>query len=95
MPKFITYENVHDMLLSVKPFAALNESKPVIAVNLNEVCDKLKEISTDPDVLKVVRCVKCCFANEDGTICRHGVGKDTEPDNFCKYGVERNGGDSE
>ena len=41
------------------------------------------------DVIKVVRCINCYFANEDGTICRHGVGKDTEPDNFCKYGVTR------
>ena len=44
----------------------------------------------------IVCCKNCVYANEDGTICRCGVGKDTSPERFCSEGEKRESeGDAE
>lgn len=41
------------------------------------------------DFVEVVRCKDCQYANDSGTICRYGVGRDVKPDHFCGYGERR------
>lgn len=45
------------------------------------------------DVQEVVRCSKCIFANDDGTICRYGVGVAVMPNHYCGYGERKDGGE--
>ena len=40
-------------------------------------------------VLYCICCKNCVYANEDGTICHYGVGKDTRPERFCSEGELR------
>ena len=35
----------------------------------------------------VCRCEDCRYSNDDGTICRYGVGRAVEPEHFCSYGT--------
>lgn len=49
------------------------------------MCKYFKDKS---DYVKVVRCRKCMYANDDGTICRYNVIRSTEPTNYCKYGAK-------
>ena len=46
------------------------------------------------DLVEVVRCKDCAYANDDGTICRYGVGRYTKPNGYCHNG-ERKGADNE
>jgi hypothetical protein len=41
------------------------------------------------DVVPVVRCKDCYYANADGTICHYGVGRDTKPDKYCSDGERK------
>ena len=41
------------------------------------------------DVVEVVRCGKCIYANSDGTICHYDVGRDVKPDHYCGYGERK------
>ena len=43
------------------------------------------------DVVEVVRCKDCAYANEDGTRCHYGVGRDTEPMGYCHKGAKMDG----
>jgi hypothetical protein len=43
------------------------------------------------DVVEVVRCKDCAYANEDGTRCHYGVGRDTEPMGYCHCGAKMDG----
>lgn len=52
------------------------------------IAEALDEIPT-ADVVEVVRCKKCAHANDDGTICRYGVGHNVTPNHFCGYGERR------
>ena len=40
-------------------------------------------------VVSVVRCKNCIFANDYGTICRYGVGRQVEPEHYCSYGERK------
>lgn len=37
----------------------------------------------------ICRCKCCKHSNEDGTICRYGVGRTVEPEHFCGYGTPK------
>jgi hypothetical protein len=41
------------------------------------------------DVVEVVRCKECIFASSDGTICRCGVGAETQPNGYCHKGERK------
>ena len=41
------------------------------------------------NVVEVVRCKDCCYANENGDVCRYGVGRYTKPDKYCSDGERR------
>lgn len=43
----------------------------------------------DCDRVEVVRCKDCVYANDDGTICRYGVGRGVKPEHFCSYGERK------
>ena len=45
------------------------------------------------DAVEVVRCKDCVYTNEQGTICRYGVGRDTKPNGYCHNGERK--GDTE
>ena len=47
------------------------------------------ERQPEADVVEVVRCKDCLYANEYGTICHYGVGRDVKPDHFCGDGERR------
>lgn len=59
-----------------------------ILSGLNWCRNIIYEIPT-ADVVEVVRCKDCQYANDCGTICRYGVGRDVKPDHFCGYGERR------
>jgi hypothetical protein len=40
-------------------------------------------------VVPVVRCKNCIYANDYGTICRYGVGRQVEPEHYCSYGERK------
>jgi hypothetical protein len=41
------------------------------------------------DVVEVVRCKDCCYANDHASICHYGVGREVKPDHYCGYGEKR------
>lgn len=47
------------------------------------------------DVVEVVRCIDCVYANEDGTICHYWVGRDTEQNGYCDRGEMEGKGEGE
>jgi hypothetical protein len=51
----------------------------------------LHEIRNAPtaDVVEVVRCKDCCYANDHASICHYGVGREVTPDHYCGYGEKR------
>ena len=49
---------------------------------------RVKEQPT-ADVETVVRCKDCAYANDYGTVCHYGVGRDVKPDHYCGYGERR------
>jgi hypothetical protein len=55
------------------------------------VMDIVSTINSQPtaDVVEVVRCGKCIYANSDGTICHYDVGRDVKPDHYCGYGERK------
>ena len=58
--------------------------------NVGLVMALIENISDDDDVVKVVRCKDCVYANFDGTICRCGVRRYTTPNGYCEKGCVRN-----
>lgn len=52
------------------------------------ILEKLDALPT-ADVVEVVRCGKCIYANFDGTICHYDVGRDVKPDHYCGYGERK------
>lgn len=40
-------------------------------------------------VVPVVRCKNCIYANDYGTICRYGVGREVKPEHYCSYGERK------
>lgn len=56
--------------------------------------ERIESIPT-ADVVEVVRCKNCAYANDDGTICRYGVGRSTKPNGYCHNGERRDGADNE
>ena len=53
---------------------------------VNAASKAISNIPFENDLVEVVRCKNCAYANDDGTICRYGVGRDTKPDKFCADG---------
>ena len=51
-----------------------------------ETCEMFKNKA---DFAEVVRCKDCLYANDRGTICRYGVGREVKPDHFCGDGERR------
>ena len=49
---------------------------------------RVKEHPT-ADVVPVVRCKDCCYANDHASICHYGVGQEVKPDHYCGYGEKR------
>lgn len=47
------------------------------------------ERQPEADVVEVVRCKNCRYADDCGTICHYSVGKAVEPEHFCSYGERR------
>lgn len=47
------------------------------------------------DVVEVVRCKDCAYANENGTTCHYGVGHYTSPMRYCSEGERKDGADNE
>ena len=43
------------------------------------------------DVVEVVRCKDCAYANEDGTRCHYWVGRETDPMGYCHKGAKMDG----
>lgn len=41
------------------------------------------------EVPEIVRCKNCVYANDDGTICRCGVGRETTPNGYCDRGERK------
>ena len=60
----------------------------------NKVIDRLKS-ATAADVVEVVRCKDCAYANERGTTCHYGVGHYTSPMRYCSEGERKDGADNE
>ena len=56
----------------------------------NKVVDRIKSASA-ADVVKVVRCKDCAYANEYGTTCHYGVGHYTSPMRYCSEGERKDG----
>lgn len=48
-----------------------------------------KHFRNKADFVEVVRCKDCRHANDCGTICHYGVGRDVKPDHFCGYGEKK------
>jgi hypothetical protein len=42
------------------------------------------------DVLPVIRCKDCAYANDYGTVCHYGVGRSVRPDHYCGWAERRN-----
>lgn len=55
----------------------------------NEVEEYCSIFRNKADFVEVVRCRDCKYSNENGTICRYGVGRDVKPDHFCGYGEKK------
>lgn len=58
------------------------------AINLDSLIKYIKGLPTE-DVVPVVRCKNCIYANDYGTICRYGVGRQVEPEHYCSYGERK------
>lgn len=41
------------------------------------------------DVVPVIRCKDCTYANIYGTICHYGVGRSVRPDHYCGWGERK------
>ena len=43
----------------------------------------------DSDVVQVVRCKDCAYANHNAETCHLGVGHYTRPDRYCSEGIRK------
>ena len=56
----------------------------------DEIADEIAEMPT-ADVVEVVRCKDCAYANDYGTTCHYGVGSYTKPSGYCHNGERKDG----
>ncbi len=61
----------------------------VISDVKDNMLQHLDSTKTTSSPINIVRCRNCCYANDDGTICRYGVGNSVKPDHFCANGELR------
>lgn len=57
---------------------------------LERVHDAIESVP-DADVVEVVRCKDCVYANESGRTCHYSVGRTTYPENYCADGIRKGG----
>jgi SOS-response transcriptional repressor LexA len=72
---------IHDKLRKLK-------AKGLIYFTANEK-RTIRIVTPTEDVVSVVRCKNCIYANDYGTICRYGVGRQVEPEHYCSYGERK------
>lgn len=58
-------------------------------IMLKEENPKCEHYIPTEGVVPVVRCKDCVYANDFGTVCHYGVGRDVKPDHYCSYGERR------
>ena len=46
----------------------------------------MENIELMKDNAEIIRCIKCVYSNDNGTVCHYGVGKNTKPNGFCHNG---------
>lgn len=56
-----------------------------------DAADMVEYFDPAADVVEVTRCKDCTYANEYGTRCHYGVGRDTKPMGYCDSGDRRGG----
>ena len=54
-------------------------------LNVPKLFDWLNSQPTS-DVVEVVRCKDCIYANDKGDTCHFGEGRFVKPDHYCGYG---------
>lgn len=64
----------------------VNENNP--NTSIDELINRIYSIPA-ADVIPVVRCKNCVYANDYATICHYGVGRVVKPDYYCGYGEKR------
>ncbi len=60
----------------------VNENNPM--ASLDELINRIYSIPT-ADVIPVVRCKNCVYANDKGDTCHFGEGRFVTPDHYCGY----------
>ena len=56
--------------------------------SIKENYEELINFKNKADFVEVVRCEKCKYSNDNGTICRYSVGVKVEPNHFCGNGKD-------
>jgi hypothetical protein len=64
----------------------VNENNP--NTSIDELINRIYSIPAT-DVIPVVRCKNCVYANDHASICHYGVGRDVKPDHYCGYGERK------
>ena len=64
----------------------VNENNP--NTSIDELINRIYSIPTT-DVIPVVRCKNCVYANDYGDTCHFGEGRFVTPDHYCGYGEKR------
>ena len=57
----------------------------------NDCLDQVLDAVEEKDVVEVVRCKDCVYANESGRTCHYSVGRTTYPENYCADGIRKGG----
>lgn len=64
----------------------VNENNP--NTSIDELINRIYSIPA-ADVIPVVRCKNCVYANDKGGTCHFGEGSYVKPDHYCGYGEKR------
>ena len=79
-----TYKSFTELMKTARGNKAIGQCLCDI-VDFQEILDD----TPNADVVPVVRCENCIYANDYGTICRYGVGREVEPEHYCSYGERK------
>jgi hypothetical protein len=84
-------KNLHKAKINLKKAKERPNVSPDEIAMLEEQIKHYEEIGKllPADVVEVVRCKGCVYANDDGTICRYSVGRYTKPNNYCSDGERK------
>ena len=65
------------------------EMKEIQLQDCDKVEDKCDHFKNKADVVEVVRCKNCVYANEKGDTCYFGEGRFVTPEHYCSNGERK------